>query len=82
MQTEESISMNGATVTVRADWGNASSPIEVSYTEGSREPEFEGTQYQVADFGHDSDRALDHFAFVEENTRLVEPEDDDEEEEG
>ena len=49
-------------ITIEADFGQASDQIMIQYSDCGEEAEWETTGKQVADFGHDPEVALAHFA--------------------
>jgi hypothetical protein len=53
----------GTTITsIRADWVQASCAISVRHSDCGEETEFEYSGFQVADFYHDSELALEYFS--------------------
>jgi hypothetical protein len=54
---------NGTTITyIRADWAQASWGISVRHSDCGEETEFEYSGFQVADFRHDWEAALEYFS--------------------
>ena len=62
MKTEYSKKVGTTKVTIKADFGEACDQILVKYSDCGEDAEYEGTGKQVADFSHDSDRALSYFS--------------------
>ena len=53
----------GTTITyIRADWAQASWGISVRHSDCGEETEFEHSGFQVADFRHDWELALEYFS--------------------
>ena len=53
----------GTTITsIRADWDQASWGISVRHSDCGEETEFEYSGFQVADFYHDPELALEYFS--------------------
>ena len=53
----------GTTITyIRADWAQASWGISVRHSDCGEETEFESSGFQVADFRHDWELALEYFS--------------------
>ena len=63
MTTEHSTKVGTTTITIKADFAQASDQILARYADcGERGAEFDGTGKQVADFRHDPKAALKYFA--------------------